>query len=893
MSEVAEATVPVFPTFVGFRSAVVSEADSAADSAGTKFGSRFGKGILGAAKGVAVGVGAAIATAGGAAAVGIGGIFKKGLDRALNIQDAKQQLDGLGHSAKSVETIMTNALASVKGTAFGLDTAATLAATVVAAGIKPGQELERTLKLTADAATIAKTGLGEMGDIIGKVASSGKLSTDVLNQFSQRGVPLLQFVAKEYGVTAEEASEMVSKGKVDFAGFQKALEAGVGGAALSSGATARGAFKNIGAAFGRLGAMFAQPAVNAAPRLFQSTAGAIDRAAAALTPYADAFAAKLEPALEAVSAKLDSIDFGAAVEKAAVFVRGVVAVIRTGVAGDGFSFDLTRAFGLDKAPVIFRLASGVRDAVLGVVDVVKILAGDTSDATAIDLSKRFGLNAAPTIYALATKVHDAVSTLFTGLKTGEFSGVGEDLGKVATAARPLFPLFVEVGAGLGRISGSIGGLIASGLPVVGQLLNGFAQVLDFLGDHPAVLATAIVALAAAFGVFKTGQLAANTASAASVALAPLQIAADLARTRALVANTNAMLANRTATVATSGATAASTLTRLPATASILANTASLVANRIAMTAAAVFQRTLAAAQAVATAAQWAFNVALSANPIGIVVLAIGALVAGLVWFFTQTKVGQAAWAAFTTFLSEAWTNIVNTAKVTWTLLVGFFSGLWANLTSFFSTWGPTILAVVAPFIGVPLLIAQNWDRIKAFFAGLWADVTARFSAGVSAALEFVRSMPGKALAALGRVGSILRDSGRALIGGFIDGIRDMIGKAGEVAGSVLKKVQNFFPHSPAPEGPFSGSGWRAVRTSGRALMDQFNGGISDSDVALFQDVSTGITGRRFGSGTTVPGGRTAADGPRVQVDVHTSPGMSEQTVGRVAGDAVNFELRRG
>ena len=41
------------------------------------------------------------------------------------------------------------------------------------------------------------------------------------------------------------------------------------------------------------------------------------------------------------------------------------------------------------------------------------------------------------------------------------------------------------------------------------------------------------------------------------------------------------------------------------------------------------------------------------NPIMLIVTAVGALVAGLVYFFTQTELGQAIWAEFTRFLGEA------------------------------------------------------------------------------------------------------------------------------------------------------------------------------------------------------------------------------------------------
>ncbi|TYC48819.1 hypothetical protein ESZ50_08040 [Weissella muntiaci] len=42
------------------------------------------------------------------------------------------------------------------------------------------------------------------------------------------------------------------------------------------------------------------------------------------------------------------------------------------------------------------------------------------------------------------------------------------------------------------------------------------------------------------------------------------------------------------------------------------------------------------------------------NPIAIIVIAIAALAAGLTYFFTQTKTGQAAWSSFTSFLVSAW-----------------------------------------------------------------------------------------------------------------------------------------------------------------------------------------------------------------------------------------------
>lgn len=49
--------------------------------------------------------------------------------------------------------------------------------------------------------------------------------------------------------------------------------------------------------------------------------------------------------------------------------------------------------------------------------------------------------------------------------------------------------------------------------------------------------------------------------------------------------------------------------------------------------------------------------ALGLGPWGLLAAAIAAVVAGLVWFFTQTETGRELWANFTQFLGECWENI--------------------------------------------------------------------------------------------------------------------------------------------------------------------------------------------------------------------------------------------
>jgi len=180
--------------------------------------------------------------------------IKGGISRALNIEDAQAKLKGLGHDTKAVQKIMDSALDSVLGTAFGLDSAATAAASAVAAGVKPGKELTRVLSLTGDAATIMGREFGESGAIINKVLASNRLSMQEVNQLHDAGLPILSQLADQYGVNADEMRQMVTKGKVDSKVFLNAIEKNIGGAALKSGNTTRGAMANMKAAFSSVGA---------------------------------------------------------------------------------------------------------------------------------------------------------------------------------------------------------------------------------------------------------------------------------------------------------------------------------------------------------------------------------------------------------------------------------------------------------------------------------------------------------------------------------------------------------------------------------------------------------------------------------------------------------------
>lgn len=107
---------------------------------------------------------------------------------------------------------------------------------------------------------------------------------------------------------------------------------------------------------------------------------------------------------------------------------------------------------------------------------------------------------------------------------------------------------------------------------------------------------------------------------------------------------------------------------------------------------------------------------MAANPFVAIAIAITAVVAGLVYFFTQTKMGQKVWADFVSFLQSSWQSVMD-----------FFSGMgqW-----FADLWNGAIQGIqniwnglVEWFSGIVTGIENVWNGIGEFFTNLWTTIT--------------------------------------------------------------------------------------------------------------------------------------------------------------------------
>ena len=168
-------------------------------------------------------------------------------------------------------------------------------------------------------------------------------------------------------------------------------------------------------------------------------------------------------------------------------------------------------------------------------------------------------------------------------------------------------------------------------------------------------------------------------------------------------------------------------------------TIQIVAGVVAVAAAAIlgYNAAVTAMSIVQKATAWvkALNLAFAANPIGLVVAVIAALVTAfiLLWnncegfrnFFISMWEGmKSAASAAWEFIKSAADTAISALRSGWDSFISFFSGLWDSITSFASSAWEAITSAATSVING---LVNGWNSFISFFTGLWNSVTSFLS----------------------------------------------------------------------------------------------------------------------------------------------------------------------
>lgn len=134
---------------------------------------------------------------------------------------------------------------------------------------------------------------------------------------------------------------------------------------------------------------------------------------------------------------------------------------------------------------------------------------------------------------------------------------------------------------------------------------------------------------------------------------------------------------------------------------------------------------LAIVQKAVTAAQWLMNAAMTANPIGLIIAAVAALVAAFVVLWKKSE-------GFRNFFIGMWEKIKEVAGAVWQAITGFFSSAWETIQSVWSAvagwFSETVIEPIKEFFSAVVdFFTEAFDTIAGFAQSCWDTIKAVWS----------------------------------------------------------------------------------------------------------------------------------------------------------------------
>lgn len=254
-----------------------------------------------------------------------------------------------------------------------------------------------------------------------------------------------------------------------------------------------------------------------------------------------------------------------------------------------------------------------------------------------------------------------------------------------------------------------------------------------------------------------------------------------------------------------------------------------------------YQTAAAASTGGLTVAQWLLNAAMSANPVGIIIIGLTALVGAIIWVATQTTFFQDTWKNVMDFIGTAWQWLYSSViEPVGQFFVGVFEAIGAAFQWLYDNVFMPVVTGIMLYIGV-------WAGI---FTWLWESVISPVLGLIGQAFGWLWENAIKPVFDfIGSAFQWLYDNVFAPVGGYIMERINAIGAVftwlwENVANPVLSNLGMAFSYIWTnviqPVGDFIGG---AFRTIGDTVSSVFGGMakiIGDTFIAIFNVIKTPI-----------------------------------------------------
>jgi len=325
------------------------------------------------------------------------------------------------------------------------------------------------------------------------------------------------------------------------------------------------------------------------------------------------------------------------------------------------------------------------------------------------------------------------------------------------------------------------------------------------------------------------------------------------------------------------------------------------------------------------------NAVMAANPIGIIIIAIAALVAAFVALWNNCEGFRQfwidAWEGIKNFAIEAWEAIKNafaavgewfTEKFTaakegimeaWSNIKEKFSEKWEKIKEAFSA---TKQWFSDRFSEAKEKASEAWSDVKQRFSDRWSEIKSAFQNPKGWFTEKFREAKENAVAAWDNIKSLMSEVwekikssfkfedalqwGKDMIKNFIDGVTKKWEELKQKVASVAQTVKNFLGFSEPKEGPLSD-----FHTYAPDMMMLFAKGIKDNEKKVTNQLKKSFDFDKSLSADSLLGDATrgrvapatsAARSYSINVTINGSEGQDVRTLADLVAERISFEIQK-
>lgn len=171
------------------------------------------------------GVGAQIGGVGAAmAGIGTAGLAALAwpLQMASNMEQTEAQFTTMLKDVGAARALLGDLQEFAASTPFEFPELADAGRMLLAFGSSAGN-VKNELRAIGDISSAIGAPIGEIAEIYGKARVQGRLFAEDINQLTGRGIPVIQELAKQFGVTDQEVKKLVEDGQVSFTNLEQAF----------------------------------------------------------------------------------------------------------------------------------------------------------------------------------------------------------------------------------------------------------------------------------------------------------------------------------------------------------------------------------------------------------------------------------------------------------------------------------------------------------------------------------------------------------------------------------------------------------------------------------------------------------------------------------------------